>query len=128
MWNYAIFEHRQKTKFCHSWLEDKIVSRHNLWPSGLGLSSPGVPGFHNGTTGSYNELHPRILADQLNLSQPWGNRFCQPNNTSSPDFQTFLRPCGLTMRRFFKYVNCGWMLLEKKCPKWIINDLLRQPA
>ena len=39
--------------------------------------------------------HPRILADQLTLSQPQrGADYAHQMILAPPDFQTFLRPCG----------------------------------
>ena len=49
-------------------------------------SRPVVPG------GAGDAMPPRILADQLTLSQPRGADYAQQILLAPPDFQTFRRP------------------------------------
>ena len=49
-----------------------------------GLSSMGVPGV---------PWHPRILVDQLTLSQPRGAGYANQILQAPPDFQALQRPC-----------------------------------
>ena len=57
-------------------------------------------------------LHPKILAEQLHLSQPEGADYAHQIILAPPDLQTFLQPCDL---HCYLFENNTQLFILKKC-------------